>query len=367
MTRADLADRLTAATWYRVPDDVRARHRQAIVAAASVATPASADAATSTGRLSGVSWRLRRGVVAAAGVLVLAVPGVGWAAQGALPGSPLYGVKRATEPVLSLVDGRIRAEHRVEELEQLLAAKADDAQLEHAAANAEGAVQSLSPQDPLAGRLARAQAVLTARVGDELPGDAGQGGDHAGEDHGTTGADHASTEAGDHADDHAPVGDTSHGNDGEATSSHGRDATSDTAKSDRGDRGATDHGRAADDRGDDHAVEPDQSRSTADDTSGDTADDTSGHADGGAATTQDETGDETTSDKTTTDGTTTDGDTTDGDTSGGESADRGDGDATDADTGTDGGTTREDTGVPAVSKGSDDLQRGSADDATQDR
>ncbi len=164
MSRDALADRLAAAATHRVPAAVREQHLRAIVAAASAAAPATATVEESPGSVQHISWRLRRGVVALTGVAVLAVPSLGWAAQGSLPGSALYGVKRATEPVLAIVDGRIRAKHRVEELEALLAAQAPEGRVAAAMRAAEAAAAGLTGDDPLERRLDQARVALAARV-----------------------------------------------------------------------------------------------------------------------------------------------------------------------------------------------------------
>lgn len=86
-----------------VPDATRTRHLAAIDAA-----------------LAPRGTALRRRVAAAAAIGIAFTPvGVAVAAEGAVPGDLLYPVKRAVEPVRSVWDDDVAAEHRVKELDVL--------------------------------------------------------------------------------------------------------------------------------------------------------------------------------------------------------------------------------------------------------
>lgn len=111
--------RLAAVTRRPVTHEARERHLAAI------------EEAIREGATAPVPRRGSRRVatlvlVAALGVLPA---GVAFAAESALPGEALYPVKRVTEAVRSLIDDDVVAEHRVEELEALLAAGAPDRRL----------------------------------------------------------------------------------------------------------------------------------------------------------------------------------------------------------------------------------------------
>ena len=65
--------------------------------------------------------RVRRLRLLAIGVaLVLLLPVIALASEGAVPGDFLYPVKRAVEPIARIFDADVVAEHRVEEVEDLL-------------------------------------------------------------------------------------------------------------------------------------------------------------------------------------------------------------------------------------------------------
>lgn len=61
----------------------------------------------------------RRLVIALVTALMVLQVGVVWAAESALPGDPLYGIKTAYEAPRSLFDPDIRLRHRLEEAERL--------------------------------------------------------------------------------------------------------------------------------------------------------------------------------------------------------------------------------------------------------
>ncbi len=90
----------------QMPAETRARHIASI---------------DSTLRAQAQRRRLGRRLVVAVAALVLALPVAGLAAEDAVPGDPLYGLKRLVEPVLALADPELPAVHRLEELETLLA------------------------------------------------------------------------------------------------------------------------------------------------------------------------------------------------------------------------------------------------------
>ncbi len=62
----------------------------------------------------------RRVVIAVAAALLVLQVGVVWAAEDALPGDALYGVKVAYEAPRSLFDPGVRLRHRVEEAERMV-------------------------------------------------------------------------------------------------------------------------------------------------------------------------------------------------------------------------------------------------------
>lgn len=89
-----------------VSDDVRDRHLAAI-----------SDAI----RTSRTASRLRRfRLLAVAVAVVLALPVMALASENALPGDLLYPIKRMLEPLVSVVDRDVEADHRVREAEALL-------------------------------------------------------------------------------------------------------------------------------------------------------------------------------------------------------------------------------------------------------
>lgn len=108
-------------------------------------------------------WRRR--VTALGAAAALTVPtGVAVAAESAVPGDLLYPVKRVTETLRRLVDADVAAEHRVEELEQLLRDRGTRARLAEAVGDASAAVSQLEPTDPLRTRYRVAADEAMARL-----------------------------------------------------------------------------------------------------------------------------------------------------------------------------------------------------------
>jgi hypothetical protein len=152
----DLKDTL----WHPVTDVRKAAQRAALSAAVR-------DAAGRSGPV--IRARRRLSVVAVAAALLALPAGVALAAESALPGDPLYPVKQMTETVRSWVDDDIVAEHRVDELEALLAV---DAPADRITDQVERAIEEVAQLD--AGHRLRDR--LSAVAGDRLQQGSGGGG-----------------------------------------------------------------------------------------------------------------------------------------------------------------------------------------------
>lgn len=152
-------DDLRDATWRPVAEETRAAHLLAIEAAVGSA-PAPRPAMARP--------RRRLAVAAMAAALFILPAGIAVAAEGALPGDALYSVKKITEQIRSLVDDDVVAEHRVEELEQLVAEAAPAEVIAESVERASVEVQRLEPESDLVPRFT----IATDAVGD-LPPPAG--------------------------------------------------------------------------------------------------------------------------------------------------------------------------------------------------
>ncbi len=118
ISQTELVQRLVMASIPPVPlsGATKARH-QSRIAASLVEAQASP--------IPSFSRRRRAAVAALAAVVSTAGPGLVAYAQQALPGEPLYGLKRGSENVLVIFDADIRARHRIAELEMLAGSDQD--------------------------------------------------------------------------------------------------------------------------------------------------------------------------------------------------------------------------------------------------
>lgn len=166
MAKPPRFDELKRALWHPVADEHKERRRAQLAAAVEEAAL----------RPSPVARTRRRFSVVAVTAALLALPaGVALAAENALPGEALYPVKRVTETVRSWVDDDIVAEHRVDELEELLAAGAPNDRITDQVDRASTEVDRLRSDHVLQGRLAAA--LRDVAVGGDVRRD---GTDHAG-------------------------------------------------------------------------------------------------------------------------------------------------------------------------------------------
>ncbi|MBT8201852.1 MAG: carboxypeptidase regulatory-like domain-containing protein [Acidimicrobiia bacterium] len=140
----DIKKTLREALWHPVEEETRSSQLAAIEAAVDA----------QRARPTPVARRRRRFTTVAVTAALLAVPaGVAFAAEGSLPGEALYPVKKLTEAIRSVVDADIAAEHRVAELETLLASDAPAGEVAIQADRAEAEVARLGADHPLADRL----------------------------------------------------------------------------------------------------------------------------------------------------------------------------------------------------------------------
>lgn len=123
------ADRLRRATWVPLPEAV-AERQLAMLAGALQQRPAPVRLA-------------RRAVLIGVALGVLATGGAALAAESAVPGDLLYPVKQVTESVRSVFDDEVVAQHRVEELDELLERRAPAADVEEGLVVAEREVDQL--------------------------------------------------------------------------------------------------------------------------------------------------------------------------------------------------------------------------------
>ena len=165
----------------RLAGDTTQRMREAFTVEMSAATKQVHEAsigdalATVGGTLVGVPtprWRMRVPALAAALLIVLPV-GTAFASEGAVPGDLLYPVKRLVEPIRSVVDSDVVAQHRVDELARLLDVPDEAHRLMDAVTDARDAVGDLPPDHDLRATFDR----LTDRVTDAAPVDVPSHGD----------------------------------------------------------------------------------------------------------------------------------------------------------------------------------------------
>lgn len=146
-------DEFRDATWRPISEETRAAHQAAI-------NEAIATAPTPTAPL--MRPRRRLVTVAVTAALLVLPAGMALAAENALPGDVLYPVKKITEQIRSLVDDDVVAEHRIEELEQLVAGDAPADVIAEQVDRAAAEVDRLEPDNHLRPRFATA----TDAVGD---------------------------------------------------------------------------------------------------------------------------------------------------------------------------------------------------------
>ncbi len=108
-------DRMRRATWRPISEETRAAHLASIEAAIESGPLPDRPVARTRRRIS---------VIAVAAALFILPAGIAVAAEGSIPGDALYPVKKFTETIRALVDDDVVAEHRIEELEKLVAADA---------------------------------------------------------------------------------------------------------------------------------------------------------------------------------------------------------------------------------------------------
>ncbi len=159
----------------RLAGDTTQRMREAFTVEMSAATKQAHEASigdalnTAGGPPVGVrtsSWRVRVPALAAALLIVLPV-GTAFAAEDAVPGDLLYPVKRLVEPIRSVVDSDVVAQHRVDELAYLLEIPGEAHRLTGAVSDARDAVSDLPADHYLRTDLEQ----LTDRVTDAAPAD----------------------------------------------------------------------------------------------------------------------------------------------------------------------------------------------------
>ncbi len=152
MSKRQFSDRIRQATWRPVSGESRAEHLSAIDAAL--------EAGITPARPAVARRRVSLALVAAA--LVILPTGIALAAEGSLPGDALYPVKKVTETIRSWVDDDVVAEHRIEELEKLVAADAPDDVIADQVDRATEEVDRLGTGHQLGPRLSEATAVVAA-------------------------------------------------------------------------------------------------------------------------------------------------------------------------------------------------------------
>ena len=166
-----LADRLRRATWRPVDDDVRSQHQASI---------ASAVAAGSTTPVVAHRSRRRLSTVLVTAALVVLPTGIAVAAESSIPGDVLYPVKKVTERIRAVVDEDVMAEHRIEELEKMVAADASTEVIADQIDRAVVEIDRLEPDHQLGSRLDQATAGVAAdRLVDDSPGRSDDGGGEA--------------------------------------------------------------------------------------------------------------------------------------------------------------------------------------------
>lgn len=118
--RNSLEDRLREATWTPMSEGSRAAHMDAIESALDAGTPTAPPRAY---------VRRRLAIAAMAAALFVLPTGMAFAAESSVPGDALFPVKKLIETVRSWVDSDVVAEHRVDELAELLSRDAPRADI----------------------------------------------------------------------------------------------------------------------------------------------------------------------------------------------------------------------------------------------
>ncbi|MGI9646960.1 MAG: hypothetical protein ACR2OI_00425, partial [Acidimicrobiia bacterium] len=162
MSKQKLSDQIRRAAWRPVSDDSRPEHLAAIEAA--VEREAARARPTSPARR-------RLSVIAATAALIALPAGIALAAEGSIPGDSLYPVKKVTETIRSWVDDDVVAEHRIEELEILVAADAPRDVIADQLMRATEELDRLRADGGLGRRLDEAAAIAA----DRSPSDVGPG------------------------------------------------------------------------------------------------------------------------------------------------------------------------------------------------
>ena len=147
MARIPDSNELKETMWQPITDDRRVLHQEQIAAAVAEAQAAPARP---------MKMRRRFSVIAVTAALLALPAGVAFAAEDSLPGDVLYPVKRVTETVRSWLDSDIVAQHRVEELEGLLAVDASPDRIADQIVRASDEVDRLSPGHQLRDRFSAA-------------------------------------------------------------------------------------------------------------------------------------------------------------------------------------------------------------------
>jgi hypothetical protein len=124
-------------------DDVALRHLSSMRAALLEAPTVEVPVRAAYGRRSRV---LRSAAVLAAVTVILAFPLAAVASDDAMPGDPLYQVKRSLEWVRSAVDSDVAARHRIEELEVAVETGQAPAVVAERLADATAAAEGGSPE-----------------------------------------------------------------------------------------------------------------------------------------------------------------------------------------------------------------------------
>lgn len=158
--KQSLGNRLRETIWVPMSDDAKASHLAAIEAALEAAP------------VRPPTVRRRLVTIAVAAALLILPAGIAVAAEGTLPGDVLYPIKRVTETMRAWIDSDVAAEHRVEELEELVERDAPVAAIEEQLERARIEVDRLSADHELRPRLADAQAAApAASAGDVVTAD----------------------------------------------------------------------------------------------------------------------------------------------------------------------------------------------------
>ncbi len=156
--RNSLEDRLRDATWTPMSEGSRAAHMDAIESALDASTPTPPPRAY---------VRRRLAIATMAAALFVLPTGMAFAAESSVPGDALFPVKKLTETVRSWVDSDVVAEHRVDELAELLSRDAPRADIIDQLDRARVEVDRLATDHALQPVLANLAAAVSDRpVGD---------------------------------------------------------------------------------------------------------------------------------------------------------------------------------------------------------